>query len=121
MLIAVGQVLLVLGLISLEGSFATGGVGVLPVMAWLIGIAWPGLYAADRVGPEMRALGRWSAAVLVAIVLASILSATGSDVATIASTAALLTITCGFLWQLGTRLLRSGEATMRQTTAQGAL
>jgi hypothetical protein len=120
-LIAVGQVLLVLVVISLEGSFLTGGVGVLPVLAWLVGIAWLGLRAADPAGPEIRALGRWAAAVLVAVVVASILSATGPDVATIASTAALLAIMCGFLWQLGTRLLRTGGAPALQTTAQSAL
>jgi hypothetical protein len=58
-----------------------------------------------------------AAAVLVAVVLASILSTTGSDVATIASTAALLVFMGGFLWQLGATLLRSADQSRRQTAA----
>jgi len=36
---AVGQVVLVLGGISLQTSFVTGGVGIMPVLAWAIGLA----------------------------------------------------------------------------------
>ena len=38
-LAAVGQLLLVAGVISLESSFVTGGVGILPVLAWAIALA----------------------------------------------------------------------------------
>lgn len=38
-LAAVGQVLLVLGVIDLQSSFVTGGIGILPVFAWLIAVA----------------------------------------------------------------------------------
>lgn len=36
---AAGQVILVLGGISLQASFVTGGVGIAPVLAWAIGLA----------------------------------------------------------------------------------
>jgi hypothetical protein len=38
LLIAVGQTLLVLGVISLGTSFVTGGVGFLPVAVWLVAL-----------------------------------------------------------------------------------
>ena len=34
-----GQMLLVLGVISLQTSFVTGGLGILPVLAWMISLA----------------------------------------------------------------------------------
>lgn len=36
---AIGQVLLVAGGISLQTSFVTGGIGIMPVLAWAIGLA----------------------------------------------------------------------------------
>ena len=36
---AAGQILLVVGVINLQTSFVTGGIGILPVLAWAIGIA----------------------------------------------------------------------------------
>jgi hypothetical protein len=39
LLAATGQVLLVAGRISLETSFVTGGLGILPVFAWLVAVA----------------------------------------------------------------------------------
>ena len=38
-LIAVGQLLLVLGVIELETSFTTGGLGILPVILWAVALA----------------------------------------------------------------------------------
>jgi hypothetical protein len=35
-LIAVGQTLLIVGRLSLDGSYVTGGVGVIPVIAWFV-------------------------------------------------------------------------------------
>jgi hypothetical protein len=40
LLIAVGQLLLVAGVISLDSSFLTGGIGVLPFLLWLVGLAY---------------------------------------------------------------------------------
>ena len=44
-LIAVGQTLLIVGRLSLEGSFVTGGIGVIPLIAWIVLVAVLGLAA----------------------------------------------------------------------------
>src|SRR5207253_5181620 len=38
-LIAVGQTLLIVGVLSLDGSYVTGGIGVIPVIAWIVAVA----------------------------------------------------------------------------------
>jgi hypothetical protein len=38
-LIAVGQALLIVGVLSLEGSYVTGGLGVVPFLAWIVMVA----------------------------------------------------------------------------------
>jgi hypothetical protein len=38
-LIAIGQTLLIIGRLSLDGSYATGGLGVLPFLAWIVLVA----------------------------------------------------------------------------------
>lgn len=65
---AVGQVLLVVGVIGLETSFVTGGVGVVPLVAWAVGFAYL-VFTRDVVGVEV---GWLLVAVLVA---ASLLTA----------------------------------------------
>ena len=69
-LIATGQTLLIVGRLSLEGSFVTGGVGVVPVLAWIVVVAILGL--AGDVLP--REVGWLAAACLVAIVAISIVA-----------------------------------------------
>ena len=44
-LIAVGQTLLIVGRLSLEGSFVTGGIGVVPLIAWIVLVAVLGIGA----------------------------------------------------------------------------
>ena len=52
-LMAAGQLLLVVGRLSLDGSYVTGGIGVLPFLAWIVLVAvlalGPGILPA-RVG-----------------------------------------------------------------------
>ena len=38
-LIAVGQTLLIVGALTLEGSYVTGGLGVIPFIAWIVMVA----------------------------------------------------------------------------------
>jgi hypothetical protein len=38
-LISVGQTLLIVGRLSLDGSYVTGGIGVIPVVAWIVLVA----------------------------------------------------------------------------------
>jgi hypothetical protein len=42
-LIAVGQTLLIVGSLSLDGSYVTGGIGVVPFIAWVVLVAVLGL------------------------------------------------------------------------------
>jgi hypothetical protein len=70
-LIAVGQALLIVGRLSLEGSFVTGGIGVVPVIAWIVLIAVLGLGA----GILPSSTGWLAVAALAGIVAASVLGA----------------------------------------------
>ena len=63
-LMAVGQTLLIVGRLSLEGSFVTGGIGVIPFIAWIVLVAV--LALASGVLP--RPVGWLAVASLVGIV-----------------------------------------------------
>jgi hypothetical protein len=67
---AAGFFLLVLGVIDLQTSFVTFGVGILPFLAWVVALAVVSL----RYGVVSRAVGWWIVAFLV-IVGASIVAA----------------------------------------------
>jgi hypothetical protein len=52
-LIATGQALLIVGRLSLEGSYVTGGIGVIPFLAWIVVLAVLALGTGvlpDRIG-----------------------------------------------------------------------
>ena len=88
-LAAVGQVLLVVGVIPLEGSFVTGGLGILPVLAWVLAVG----VLAGRVEVLPDQLG-WVTAVLFGMI---VVVAIGSAVlpgpaVTLATTAMLLSL-----------------------------
>jgi hypothetical protein len=70
-LIAVGQTLLIVGRLSLEGSYVTGGVGVLPLLAWIVLIAVLGLGGS----PIPDTLGRLAAVAIGAIVVFAVIAA----------------------------------------------
>ena len=70
-LIALGQSLLIIGRLSLEGSYVTGGVGVVPVIAWIVLVA----VLALRAGILPASTGWLAVATLVAIVLVSVVAA----------------------------------------------
>lgn len=63
---ALGSILLVGGVISLGASFATFGVGMLPLLAWLVGLVLLSL----RHGVVKRAVGWWVIAFLTVTVVA---------------------------------------------------
>ncbi|HUQ78874.1 MAG TPA: hypothetical protein VM427_08420 [Patescibacteria group bacterium] len=71
LLIAVGQSLLIIGRLSLEGSFVTGGIGVVPVIAWIVLVAALALGA----GILPASTGWLAVATLVTIVLVSLAAA----------------------------------------------
>jgi len=69
-LIAVGQTLLIVGRLSLEGSYVTGGIGVIPVLAWIVLVA-----ALSLGGGVMPSTTGWLAvATLVLIVALSVIA-----------------------------------------------
>jgi hypothetical protein len=69
-LAAVGQLLLIARVITLEDSYITGGLGILPVLAWML------LVAALALGPGVlpATVGWLAAVVLVAIVATSVVA-----------------------------------------------
>lgn len=92
-LAAVGNVLLILRVITLQDSFITGGLGILPVLAWLI------LVALLSIGIGILPIGvGWLAiAVLLGIVVFSVLGAiTTGPILWIAGVALLVVIAAWF-------------------------
>jgi hypothetical protein len=69
--IAVGQTLLIVGRLSLDGSYVTGGIGVTPVIAWIVLIAILGL----GMGALPSLTGWLAVLTLVAIVVFSVTAA----------------------------------------------
>ncbi|MSQ41172.1 MAG: hypothetical protein EXR55_05900 [Dehalococcoidia bacterium] len=67
---AAGQVLLVIGVINLQTSFVTGGIGILPVLAWVVSIAVLSLGLKQFSAP----LGWFTIAVLLLAVLLTVAS-----------------------------------------------
>ena len=68
--IAVGQTLLIVGRLSLDGSYVTGGIGVIPVLAWIVLVA--ALSLGSGVLPSTT--GWLAVATLVAIVAVSVIA-----------------------------------------------
>src|SRR5439155_4878885 len=69
-LIAVGQTLLIVGRLSLDGSYVTGGIGVVPVLAWIVLVAILSLNS----GILPSTVGWLAVATLAAIVIVSIVA-----------------------------------------------
>jgi hypothetical protein len=65
-LIAVGQTLLIVGVLSLDGSYVTGGIGVIPVIAWIVMVA-----ALSLGGGVLPPLTGWLAVATLAAIVAS--------------------------------------------------
>jgi hypothetical protein len=64
-LIAVGQTLLIVGVLSLDGSYVTGGIGVIPVIAWIVLVA-----ALSLGGGVLPPLTGWLAIASLAAIVA---------------------------------------------------
>jgi len=103
-LTAVGQVLLVVGVIDLKTSFVTGGIGILPIFVWLLAVAFlalgPGILPA-QIG--------WLAIGVVALSagITALAGITTGPVLWVAA-AALLVVIAGCLGSLGATLLSEG-------------
>ncbi len=98
-----GQVLLVLRAISLETSFVTGGVGILPVLAWAVALA----IVALRTSELPDRLGWATIALLATIVAASLGSAVLPAIGILAVSTVLLVALSGWLIVLGRTCLEA--------------
>lgn len=96
-LAAIGQVLLVIGVISLQASFVTGGLGIVPVLVWGIALAIVALW----VGALPEQIGLATVALLVAVVIAAVGSAVLPGAGTVVVSAALLAVLVGWLASIG--------------------
>jgi hypothetical protein len=108
-LIAIGQTALVLGFLSLQGSFVTGGVGFVPIVIWLVALAILS-FGSGVLPPQIG----WAAVAVLALIvvdaLVGVAAATG-PVLWIVSIA-LLTALVAWLWILSSTLLsRATELT----------
>ncbi len=104
--IAAGQLALVAGLITLDTSFLTGGLGVLPVIAWVGATTVPAL----RLPVLGRATAAWALAFLALIgVTVMVLATLSADTPTLTSTLglALAVAIVGWMLSLGRGLARA--------------
>lgn len=68
-----GQLLLVVRVIGLNGSFVTGGIGILPVLIWMAVLAYAGIVR----GAPSASIG-WTAALVLALIVPAAVTARGS-------------------------------------------
>ena len=104
--IAVGQVALVVGLISLQSSFVTGGIGFLGVIVWLIAL----VVLSFGLGILPSIVGWLSAATLALIVVEAVVSMTTTGLGLWISSVALLALLVGWLGTLAVGLLEQSRA-----------
>ena len=97
-----GQLLLVVGLISLDASFVALSLGVLPVLAW----AAAQVYLALRFRTPSRVVGWTLIVVLATAGFLTAASAVHSDVATWVFTGVFLAALVGYFAVLGRELFR---------------
>ena len=100
-LIAVGQTALVIGALSLEGSFVTGGIGFIPIVGWLVALAILSLGSG-----ALPPLVGWAAvAVLVLIGVEALVTAVAMGPLVWIASIALLVALVAWLWALSSTLL----------------
>lgn len=100
-LAAVGQFLLILRVIDLQTSFVTGGIGVVPVLAWVGVTVW--LALSGHLLPE--AVGWLGAATLASAALLTVAAVVRRDRAVWVLSAVLVAALGGWLITLGLALL----------------
>ena len=100
-LVAVGQFALVLGIIDLQTSFVTGGIGFLGVVAWMIAL----VILAFGVGVLPAAIGWLSAITLAFIVLEAVVGMATTGVGLWIASLVLAVGIVGWLGSIGAGLL----------------
>lgn len=111
---AAGQTLLVLGRLSLEGSYVTGGVGLMPFLVWIILVAALSLTG----GLLPRAVGWLAVATFAAIVVESVVAAVTQGPALWASTIGLVLILVAWIASLA---MAFGSTSTSVSSAAGSL
>lgn len=101
LLVAVGQLLLVTGMISLNASFLTGGVGIAPFVLWALATIW----TAWTFGTPSMMVGFLLAGVLVMSALTTAVSVALPGTATGVVSGVLVLALCAWLAALGSDLL----------------
>jgi hypothetical protein len=103
---AVGQLLLVVGVISLEGSYVTGGLGFLPLVVWIVAVA----YLALGAGLLPSSVGWWAVATLALIVIEAALAFVTLGPPLWVASVILVVALAGWLWTLSSGLLSRAAA-----------
>ena len=100
---AVGQFLLVARVIDLSSSFVTGGLGIVPALAWVVALVWLSL------GRHLlqETLGWLSLALLVSATSVAVFSGLRLHFATWTSAAVLIAVLLAWLAMLGVAFLGS--------------
>lgn len=96
----VGQFLLIAKVIDLNGSYMTGGIGILPVLVWIVALVW--LSLGRHLFPD--ALGWLALAILASAVLIAVFAALKVDLAVWAFSIVLIAALLGWLVALGMAL-----------------
>lgn len=95
-LAAIGQLLLVVGVIDLQTSYVTGGLGILPVLIWVVALA----VLAIPLGVLPAWIGWLASATIALVIVASVIAlATTGPLAWLAW-AAVVAALCAWLWSL---------------------
>ena len=105
-IIAVGQTALVLGLLTLDGSYVTGGIGFIAIMVWLVALA-----ILSFGGGVLPPLVGWTAiAVLALIGVETLVVAVAMGPLVAVASIALLVALVAWLWSLSSTLLSRAPA-----------
>src|SRR5689334_11240301 len=105
-LMAVGQILLILRVIDLNASYVTGGLGLLPILVWLIALVVLGL-GAHAIDP---AIGWTALAALATIVVFSLIAVVTLGPALWVASVVLLLVLSGWMAALAKDLLARAPA-----------
>ena len=105
-LAAVGQVALVLGVIDLETSFVTGGVGIIPFFVWLVALA----VIAFRMDVLPSTVGGLVVAIIVLTIVMTLVSTVTMGPVLWVAGVALVVALCWWLAALSSSLMGSAGA-----------
>jgi hypothetical protein len=103
-LAATGQLLLVLGVIGLEASFVTGGIGIVPLFAWLVAVA----VLALGMGLLPGHIGWLAIGVIIGSVGLAVVAGVGTGPGVWVASVALLAVLVGWMGSLGLTFLDRG-------------